>query len=77
MLHIVLRGIRRDNATINISRHWEKKILRGFRRFLQARRLRSRLPDNIANLIDETFIFQILVLDYGQLLEKLPLFTGQ
>jgi hypothetical protein len=35
------------------------------------------LPENVSHLVDQTFVFQILILDDSQLLEKLSLFTGQ
>ena len=33
--------------------------------------------ENIANFVDQAFVFQILVFNYSELLEKLSLFAGQ
>ena len=36
-----------------------------------------RLPENVANLVDETLILQILIFNYCELLKKFPLLARE
>ncbi len=73
----------KNHGAINVSPRWgegnslEMVVATGSLQSSRKRCVKWPLPENVAHLVDQTLIFQILVFDNGELLEKFSLFPRQ